>query len=440
MSTTNSTNSPVIEVKALTKEYRLGQLYNFIETIKFGLARVQGKTVPKRATHKALDNVSFQVAKGEVVGIIGTNGAGKSTLLKHLAKVTRPTEGTIRVEGSVAPLIELGAGLVPELTGRENIYLNGSILGVARKTIRKKLDEIIEFAELEEFIDTPIKRYSSGMKVRLGFSIATSIEADVLIVDEVLAVGDLAFQRKCFDRMEDLIKRRGSTVLLVSHNIRQVERLCTRVILLDSGMILADGVPAEVCDIYYKQSNEKISKYQHQSLASKVNIHSSGEIELMDISIVDENDIEVEAIESGGMLRVRIRFEVRDYLKSPEIVVGTHTTDFLYLSAGSTAAIPERPDYPPGIHEIEYIVPNLPFANGTYCIRFAVFDRHRRKVFGGETLKVFNVTSTGAEFYEAPLRNLDLRTEWKLDGKRYRPNDANLSKSAATGQLAGLEF
>ncbi len=159
-----------------------------------------------------------------------------------------------------------------------------------------------------------------------------------------------------------------------------------------------------------------------------------------DISIVDENDIEVEAIESGGMLRVRIRFEVRDYLKSPEIVVGTHTTDFLYLCAGSTAAIPERPDYPPGIHEIEYIVPNLPFANGTYCIRFAVFDRHRRKVFGGETLKVFNVTSTGAEFYEAPLRNLDLRTEWKLDGKRYRSNDANLSKSAATGQLAGLEF
>jgi ABC-type polysaccharide/polyol phosphate transport system ATPase subunit len=157
-----------------------------------------------------------------------------------LASISKPTKGEVIVRGSVAPLIEVGAGVNPELTGRENIYLNGAILGIPKKIIRQKLDEIIDFSELEQFIDTPVKRYSSGMTVKLGFSIATSMDANILIIDEVLAVGDLAFQRKCFDKMEDLIIRQGKTVLLVSHNIRQIERICKRVILLDHGKVLAD--------------------------------------------------------------------------------------------------------------------------------------------------------------------------------------------------------
>ena len=214
----------IIEVNHVTKEYRLGKQHSFKQTIYDIFSRLRGKNIVERPLFKALDNVDFRVEEGEVLGIIGHNGAGKSTLLKLLAHVTVPTSGNVKVKGNVAPLIEVGAGLVPDLTGRENIYLNGTILGMKRSEIDKKFDDIVTFAELDEFIDTPIKRFSSGMQVRLGFSIATSIDADILIVDEVLAVGDLAFQRKCFDRMENMIRLQGKTVLVVSHNIRQIQR------------------------------------------------------------------------------------------------------------------------------------------------------------------------------------------------------------------------
>src|SRR6266404_6238030 len=241
----------IIEVNHVSKEYRLGQLLTVKQSLQNAFARLRGHPVQVQAPFKALDEVDFKVEEGEVLGIIGENGAGKSTLLKLLAGITVPTHGSVSVPGSVAPLIEVGAGMVPDLTGRENIYLNAMILGMRRAEIKKKFDDIVNFAELEEFIDTPIKRYSSGMQVRLGFSIATSMDSDILIVDEVLAVGDLAFQRKCFDRMEDMIRRQGKTVLLVSHNIRQVERLCTRAILLDHGAVVTDGNTAETCNVFY---------------------------------------------------------------------------------------------------------------------------------------------------------------------------------------------
>src|SRR4030042_4773866 len=219
---------PIIEINNVTKEFRLGQLKSLKHTVLDTLNRLMGKEVEKRKPFRALDDVSFKVEIGEVIGIIGPNGAGKSTLLKILSRITVPTRGEIKVRGSVAPLIEVGAGLVGDLTGRENIYLNGIILGLSRAEIKKKFDEIVAFAELEEFIDTPIKRYSSGMAVRLGFSIATSVDADILIVDEVMAGGDLSFQRKCFARMETMIKSQGKTVLIVGHNLRQLERMCSR--------------------------------------------------------------------------------------------------------------------------------------------------------------------------------------------------------------------
>ena len=191
---------PIIQVDHVTKEYRLGALQGLKQTLLNTGARLMGRKVAERPLFKALDDVSFSVEQGEVVGIIGHNGAGKSTLLKMLAKISTPTRGSIKVNGRIAPLIEVGAGFVPDFTGRENVYLNGAILGMARQEIDKKFDEIVDFAEMAEFIDTPVKRYSSGMQVKLAFAVATSIESEILIVDEVLAVGDLAFQRKCFDR------------------------------------------------------------------------------------------------------------------------------------------------------------------------------------------------------------------------------------------------
>lgn len=200
----------------------------------------------------ALRDVSFSVDKGETVGIIGLNGSGKSTLLKVIAGVLKPAKGQVGVYGSVAPLIELGAGFDPDLSARENIFLNGAVLGYNRKKMNQLFEEIVEFSELREFLNVPVKNYSSGMQARLGFSIATSVIPDILIVDEVLGVGDYKFQKKCYQRMHEIISS-GATVLFVSHNIEQVKEICTRAIWIDNGKIIMDGDVNEVCDSYMRK-------------------------------------------------------------------------------------------------------------------------------------------------------------------------------------------
>jgi ABC-type polysaccharide/polyol phosphate transport system ATPase subunit len=416
----------VIEVKNITKEYNLGTLTSLKDTLLNQYNRIRGLPVEKRARFKALNEVSFGVEAGEVLGIIGHNGAGKSTLLKILAGIVTPTSGSVDVKGKVAPLIEVGAGLVPDMTGRENIYLNATILGMKRAEIDKKFDEIVAFSELEEFIDTPIKRYSSGMQVKLGFSIATSVDADILIVDEVLAVGDLAFQRKCFQRVEDLIKQQGKTVLLVSHNIRQVVRLCTRVLLLDHGKITADGEAFDVSERFYEQSNKKIQENQTEERSSEAKIKSSGEVELLDITLLDSSRMETDEIVSGDALRVRLKLLVHKGIKKPEVIVGTHTTDFVYLTAGSTAVFEDRLDFDEGIHEVEYIIPSFPLVTGTYCIRLTIFDANGRLMLTGETLKMFHVDPLPGESNQPPLRNLHLPTDWLIDGKQYSEQPGKL--------------
>ncbi|MDP2279063.1 MAG: polysaccharide ABC transporter ATP-binding protein, partial [Nitrospirota bacterium] len=204
---------------------------------------------PDADTFWALKDVSFEVQQGEVIGIIGRNGAGKTTLLKILSRVTEPTEGEVRISGRVASLLEVGTGFHPELTGRENIYLNGAILGMSRAEIKSKFDEIVAFAEIEKFLDTPVKRYSSGMYVRLAFAVAAHLEPEILVVDEVLAVGDAQFQKKCLGKMGEVAKG-GRTVLFVSHNMGAVERLCTRAILLDHGTITQSGPVHGVVSAY----------------------------------------------------------------------------------------------------------------------------------------------------------------------------------------------
>jgi len=406
----------VIEVNNLTKEYRLGALSTLKDSATNLLKKTQGKPVAERKQFKALDNINFKIEKGEVVGLIGTNGAGKSTLLKHLAHITTPTSGEVIVNGTVAPLIEVGAGFVPDLTGRENIYLNGSIMGLKRKQIDEKIDEIIDFAEIEEFIDTPVKRYSSGMAVRLGFAVATSIDADILIVDEVLAVGDLAFQRKCFERMENLIKRQNKTVFLVSHNIRQIERLCSRALLLDHGRILSDASPGDVTELFYKRSNEKIQQRQLAVSQKHLATKGSGEMELLDIAILNNEGNPVEEISSNTPLTIRVKFELKTDFDKPELVVGTHRTDFVYLSSSSTALIEDRPSFKAGIHTVDYCVEHFPLIPGVYCVRVAFFDANGRQVFHGETLKTFSLTG---ERKRAGSRTLELPTEWRIEGNKY---------------------
>jgi lipopolysaccharide transport system ATP-binding protein len=254
----------IISVENLGKKYSIrhrgGEVYSTLRDAIAGKAkrlfRGNGSQLPTTSSQPseedfwALRNVSFEVKRGEVLGIIGRNGAGKSTLLKILSRISEPTEGRARIKGRVASLLEVGTGFHPELTGRENIFLNGAILGMSRIEIKKKFDEIVAFSEIDKFLDTPVKRYSSGMYVRLAFAVAAHLEPDILVVDEVLAVGDAEFQKKCLGKMDEVAHRQGRTVLFVSHNMGVIQSLCPRTLWLNQGRTEFDGVSSRAIDLY----------------------------------------------------------------------------------------------------------------------------------------------------------------------------------------------
>ncbi|MEO8034492.1 MAG: ABC transporter ATP-binding protein [Acidobacteriota bacterium] len=257
----------------------------------------------------ALKDVTFQVGEGEVVGIIGRNGAGKSTLLKILSRITAPTSGRAVVRGRLAGLLEVGTGFHPELTGRENIYLNGTILGMRRREIDQKLDEIIAFSEVERFLDTPVKRYSSGMYVRLAFAVAAHLDPEVLVVDEVLAVGDRQFQEKCISRLESMSRDSGRTVLLVTHNLDTVQRLCTRGILLKQGGLDFDGPVSQAIERYIKDSR---SGDRGDDLATRLDRWGSGALIAARFDVTDEDGTAAATLKSGGNYYFRVELRHRD--------------------------------------------------------------------------------------------------------------------------------
>lgn len=254
----------------------------------------------------ALQDVSFEVNRGEVVGIIGVNGAGKSTLLKILSRITTPTTGVATIYGRLSSLLEVGTGFHPELTGRENIYLNGTILGMRKKEIDRKFDEIVEFSGVERFIDTPVKRYSSGMKVRLAFSVAAHLEPEILLIDEVLAVGDHQFQKKCLNKMQD-IGQEGRTVLFVSHNMPAVTRLCPRTILLSDGKVIADGPSPEVVSIY--MNSEKATRAE-RVWDDITEAPGDDIVRLLAVRVRNEEGIISEVIDITKPIAVEMEYEV----------------------------------------------------------------------------------------------------------------------------------
>ena len=269
---------PIIEICDVKKEYRLGAIggTTLNAELQSFLARLRGKEDPNKkiGTREgkagerflALDGVSFTVAPGEAVGIIGHNGAGKSTLLKLISRVTAPSEGEIRLRGRVASMLEVGTGFHPELTGRENVYLNGAILGMTKREIDAKFDEIVDFAEMRQFIDTPVKRYSSGMYVKLAFSVAAHLDSEIMIMDEVLAVGDAKFQNKCLGKMSDEAGTGQRAILYVSHNMATIQRLCTRVIVLDHGKVVYDGDTPGGIAKYLSVNRADVTRSQLESL------------------------------------------------------------------------------------------------------------------------------------------------------------------------------
>ncbi len=271
----------VIKIKGLSKRYRLGIISSgsFISDLNSAFFRLLGYTDPNKKVNLygdenkknklALSNINLKITKGEILGIIGSNGAGKSTLLKIISRITSPSSGTVKIRGKVASLLEIGTGFHPELTGRENIYLNGSIMGMTKKEINLKINQIINFSGIGNYIDTPVKRYSSGMGVRLGFSIAAHLEPDILLVDEVLAVGDAEFQKKCLGKMES-VSRLGRTVIFISHNMDAIQALCSRAILMKNGQIIYDSIPKKTI-LHYLKNDDSINFFK-SSDKNKLNL------------------------------------------------------------------------------------------------------------------------------------------------------------------------
>ena len=400
----------IIDVRNVTKEFKIGQMDGVGGSLKRLFGMGGGHAGLQR--FNALENINFSVEAGEVVGIIGHNGAGKSTMLKVLAGVTTPTRGQVVVQGKVAPLIEVGAGLHPELTGRENVSLNASILGVSRSLIKELEGPILEFAELERFADTPIKKYSSGMKIRLGFAIAAHVEADIIIVDEVLSVGDLAFQRKCFDRMESLIVKQNKTVLFVSHNIRQVKRLCSRTILLAQGNVVMDGDTNKVCDYFYETSDDKISAQARLGMDS--NIIDSDSFKFISMEIRNENDESVNTIQMNSKVDVVVRYKALEEIEEPKFIVGIHTTDFIYVSTFHNRGFCDADIIQAGEHEMRCTITSLNLSPGVYSLRLGVdVGKIEKNVFYGENLLHFKVV--GDERYRSEFGNegiMALGVDW----------------------------
>jgi homopolymeric O-antigen transport system ATP-binding protein len=314
-------NDAIIHVEGLRKRYALrhqnqGKRYVALRDIIADRAKAlfqrNGNSARERHNREdfwALRGINFDVKRGEVLGIIGRNGAGKTTLLKILSRITEPTEGRVRLKGRVASLLEVGTGFHPELTGRENIYLNGAILGMSRAEIKGKFDEIVAFAETERFLDTPVKRYSSGMYVRLAFAVAAHLEPEILLVDEVLAVGDAEFQKKCLGKMQSVSTKEGRTVLFVSHNMEAVQQLCQRAILIEQGQIRNDAASNEVVQQYLKNIYNRMQQ-RYEPTQAEINQSQDNAI-LTSAELLDSNGEPCNAILFGEPFAFRMRWHHR---------------------------------------------------------------------------------------------------------------------------------
>lgn len=369
---------PMLRVENLGKCYQVSHLAPqttvtlrdaIVDTAKSMINRK-----PKRRSEAfwALNGVSFTIEQGERVGIIGRNGAGKSTLLKILSRITEPTRGKVEIWGRVASLLEVGTGFHPELTGRENIYLNGAILGMSRSEIARKFDEIVAFAEVEKFLDTPVKRYSSGMYVRLAFAVAAHLEPEVLIVDEVLAVGDVQFQKKCLSKMEDVGKE-GRTVLFVSHNLGTVESLCTRGMVLQQGSLKFDGTAQGAVQYYLDAAYELGNSI---ALDLRRDRSGSGKVRASSFRILDLNEAEVSVMQSGGDYLFEIGYHSTVDYPLHNVAVSLDVFDdranrLLLFRSNFTN---ENVSLAPSGGAIRCCVRDLPLANGAY--RFSIFISH----------------------------------------------------------------
>ncbi|WP_435373091.1 ABC transporter ATP-binding protein [Aequorivita marina] len=400
----------ILKASNISKQYRLGNVGT--GTLSHDLNRfwhrIRGKEDPylkvgavndrssktKEEYVWALRDINFEVQQGEVLGIIGKNGAGKSTLLKILSRVTSPTTGVIKTKGRIASLLEVGTGFHPELTGRENIYLNGAILGMTKTEINAKLDEIIGFSGCDLYIDTPVKRYSSGMKVRLAFAVAAHLEPDILVVDEVLAVGDAEFQKKAIGKMQDISKGQGRTVLFVSHNMGSVKSLCTRAIVLENGLTAFEG-KVDVAVDYYLASN---TSEKYKSLQDRNDRAGGGFFRFTDILIRSQTKSNLQKILSGEDYVFRVFFSIKSKLEKVSIRLRFIDKDRKIRFLCNNCFVDDY--YSLEKNEgylIDVSVPNFPLPNGIYTIQLSAFSENGIE---DDIEDAFEFSVVGGDFYK----------------------------------------
>ena len=423
-----------IRVKNLSKLYRIGEMERykalrdtlanaFSAPVRVIRSAIRGKRSVKKETRAdnyiwALKDVSFDVKEGEVVGIIGRNGAGKTTLLKLLCRITEPTEGYGEIHGRVGSLLEVGTGFHPEMTGRENIYLNGAILGMKKREIDRKFAKIVDFSGVEKFIDTPLKRYSSGMQVRLGFSVAAHLEPEILLVDEVLAVGDVEFQKKCLGKMGEVAKA-GRTVLFVSHNMLSIQNLCTRGILLESGRISMDGSITDVINKYLDQGAEKTGEV---SWASPDTAPGNKRVRLKAVRVVSEGQV-------TGVVDISKEFRIEiDYWNleaNSRRLVSIHLHNSMGICVLTSANLPSAcitPDawsprpYPTGLFRTSCTIPGNLLNDGPHSVSVFINEKSASdNILALKDVLPFTVRDTGVmrkEFTGKWLGAVRPRLDW----------------------------
>ena len=355
-------NDAAIRVTGLSKRYRLGASQPYRRALR-----------RKRETLWALRDVSFDVREGEILGVIGANGAGKTTLLRILARITLPTEGRAELYGRVGSLLEVGTGFHPELTGRENVFLNGAILGMSRSEITRKYDDIVAFSGIEGFMETPVKHYSSGMRVRLAFSVAAHLESEILFIDEILAVGDASFQQRCLGKMEE-VANAGRTVLFVSHNMGMVTALCTRAIWIEGGRIRTDGSPQEVVEAYLSQSYVGDGVWRHP-----VDAGCGDRLRITAASVVDAAGVPRPAVAFEDALRIQVEHEVYTAIEGVAVVVRlTDALGNVILVSQDVDVDPSRGSWQPGRYRSTVTLPGALLRPGRYFI--GVQGKQRRGV------------------------------------------------------------
>jgi ABC-type polysaccharide/polyol phosphate transport system ATPase subunit len=384
-----------IRLEHVTKRYRAGRSRTIIDLIASNLDRVRGRSQDVHsvsrgkvdATIWAMRDVSFEVPEGAGVGVIGRNGAGKTTLLKLISRVTWPTSGRVRVAGRVVSLIELGAGFHPELTGRENVYLGGGLFGLTRREIDRQFDEIVEFADVTRLIDTPMKRYSSGLYARLGFSVAIHANPDIVLVDEVLAVGDAAFRRRALEALRRLIAN-GKTVLFISHDMWNVRRLCDQILWMEEGRVRAYGRAGDIAEQYMNEVN--VQALANQATALQSARSGTGEIRYTSVDLLDASGAPTGLLAPGSTLVVRATYRGESAIKRPVFQVGIIDVDTGLVITTATSRPADVPDTVIGAGTIECRFPRLPLRPRQYILRLSITDSYQ--------LASYDVVTAGPRF------------------------------------------